>query len=245
MLVGAGGEPGQLPWVMVAYALVMAEYLELPRPVLLLRTAAWSLTESTGLPIAALALAGWLGGRDAGLVAAVAATWVTAAIRKIVTGSVPSLLKILSIEFTLQAVLVIATGQLWIFLLHFPLGNLCLCLLFARTARGPNPLLGRLAAEVVGLRQPGTHYPGLLRFFQHATWLWAGIFLALGTIMAVLLVTEPVPVFVLGSVVATVALIAAGAGASVLWLRHVLHRIGLAVRFSLAQACRGRLHATA
>ena len=37
----------------------------------------------------------------------------------------------------------------------------------------PNTLIARLAAEVVALRQPGTPDPGLHRFFQGATWLWA------------------------------------------------------------------------
>jgi hypothetical protein len=48
-------------------------HLELPRPLRLLRTAAWSLTEAAGLPVAAYAVAAWLGGRDAGLLAALAA----------------------------------------------------------------------------------------------------------------------------------------------------------------------------
>src|SRR5215469_5829642 len=47
----------------------MPEHLELPRPLRLLRTTAWSLTESAGFPMAAFAIAAWLGGRDAGLVA--------------------------------------------------------------------------------------------------------------------------------------------------------------------------------
>jgi hypothetical protein len=38
--------------------------------------------------------------------------------------------------------------------------------------------VARLAAEVVALRQPSAHHPGLHRFFR-ATWLWAGIFLLL------------------------------------------------------------------
>jgi len=194
---------------------------------------AWSLTESAGLPVAAFAIAAWLGGRDAGLLAGVGATWITALVRKIVTGSVPSLLTISAIVLTLQTMVVIATGQLWIFLLHFPLANLCLCVLFARTARGPDPLLARLAAEVVGLRQPATHYPGLHRFFQGGTWLWAGIFMALAAVLAGLMLTQPLPAFLTLSTVATVALIVAGAGASVIWLRFVLRRVGLKVRFAM------------
>jgi hypothetical protein len=210
----------------------MPEHVHLPRPLILLRTLAWNLAESAGLPLAALALGAWLGGRDAGLLAGLAATWLIAAVRKIATGSVPSLLKILAIELTVQTALVIATGQLWIFLLHFPLANVCLAIMFARSARGPDPLLAQLAEEVVGLRRPATHSPGLLRFFQHGTWLWASIFLLLAAIMTILLAAVAIPAFLLGSAVATAALIAAGAGVSILWLRQVLHASGLAVRFA-------------
>ena len=70
-----------------------------------------------------------------------------------------------------------------------------MCVLFARTASGPDPLVARLAAEVVALRQPAAHHPGLHRFFQGATWLWAGIFLLLTAGLVVLMVTEPAGVF--------------------------------------------------
>jgi hypothetical protein len=47
------------------------------------------------------------------------------------------------------------------------------------------------AAEVVALRQPATHQPGLHRFFQGATWLWADIFLLLTVGLVGLMFTEP------------------------------------------------------
>jgi hypothetical protein len=212
----------------------MPEHLELPRPLRMLRTTLWSLTESAGLPLAALVVFSWLDGRNAGLIAGVAAIWVTAAVRKIVTGSVPSLLTISAIVLTLQTAMVLATGQLWIFLLHFPVANLCMSLLFARTARGPNPLVARLAAEVIALRQPATHHPGLHRFFQGATWLWAGIFLLLAGSLGVLMVTQPLATFLMLSSVATIALTAAGIGASVLWFVSMMRRHGLRVRFASA-----------
>jgi hypothetical protein len=212
----------------------MPEHLELPRPLRMLRTTLWSLTESAGLPLAALIVFSWLDGRNAGLIAGVAAIWVTAAVRKMVTGSVPSLLTISAIVLTLQTAMVLATGQLWIFLLHFPVANLCMSLLFARTARGPNPLVARLAAEVIALRQPATHHPGLHRFFQGATWLWAGIFLLLAGSLGVLMVTQPLATFLMLSSVATIALTAAGIGASVLWFVSMMRRHGLRVRFAPA-----------
>jgi hypothetical protein len=212
----------------------MPEHLELPRPLRLLRTTAWSLTESFGFPFAAFIVVAWLYGRDPGLIAGVAATWVTAVIRKVATGSVPGLLTISALVLTVQTVVVVTTGDLWIFLLHFPLGNLCMCVLFARTARSADPLVARLAAEVVSLRQPAGHHAVLHRFFQRATWLWAGIFLMLAATLAVLMETEPVVTFLMLSTVATVALVVAGTGASALWFRSVLRETGLRLRFAPA-----------
>jgi hypothetical protein len=209
----------------------MAGDLEVPRPLRLVLTAGWNLTESAGLPVAAYAVAAWIGGRDAGVVAGLVAIWLTAVIRKVVTGSVPGLLTISAVVLTVQAAVVLATGELWLFLLQFPLGNLCICVLFARTASGPEPLVARLAAEVVALRQAAPH-PGLHRFFQGATWLWAGIFLLLTAALAVLMVTEPANVFLLLTTAVTVALVVAGTGASALWFLSVLRRLGLRLCFA-------------
>ena len=208
--------------------------MEVPRPLRLVLTAGWNLSESVGLPVAAYVVAAWLGGRDAGLVAGLVAIWLTAVIRKVATGSVPSLLTISAVVLTVQTVVVLATGELWLYLLQFPLANLCMCVVFARTASGPNPLVARLAAEVVALRQPATHHPGLHRFFQGATWLWAGIFLLLTASLAMLMFTEPTRMFLMLSTTTTVALVIAGTGASTLWFLSVLRRLGLRLRFAPA-----------
>jgi uncharacterized membrane protein len=222
--VGAGASP--------AAGTPMAGDLEVPRPLRLVLTAGWNLAESAGLPVAAYAVAAWAGGRDAGLIAGLVAIWLMAVIRKVVTGSVPSLLTISAVVLTVQAAVVLATGELWLFLLQFPLANLCMCVLFARTASGPDPLVARLAAEVVALRQPPDRHPGLHRFFQGATWLWAGIFLLLAAVLAVLMVTEPAGIFLMLSTAVTVALVVAGTGASALWFCLVLRRLGLRLCFA-------------
>jgi hypothetical protein len=211
-----------------------AEDLEVPRPLRLLLTVGWNLTESLGPPVGAYLFAAALDGRDAGLVAGLVAIWLTALIRKIATGSVPSLLTISALVLTVQTGLVLVTGEIWLFLLQFPLANLCMCVLFARTARGPNPIVARLAAEVVALRLPATRHLGLDRFFRGATWLWAGIFLALTASLAVLMVTEPVGIFLMLSTVVTAGLVAAGTGASTLWFVSAIRRLGLTVHFAAA-----------
>ncbi len=155
-------------------------------------------------------------------------------IRKVATRHVPSLLAITALVLTLQTVVVLATGQLWLYLLQFPLAQFVMGVLFARTARSDSPLVARLAAEVVVLRQPSHHHPGLHRFFQGATWLWSGIFFLLTVIMAVMMVTEPVSVFIMFSTFGTAALVVAGSGISALWFRSVLRELGLSLRFAQA-----------
>jgi hypothetical protein len=214
----------------------MSECLELPRPARLLRTTGWNLAESFGLPTGGYFLASSLAGRDAGLWAMLAAIWLTAIIRKIATGSVPGLVMISLIVLTVQTVVAIATGNLLIFLIHFPLANLGLCIAFAWTARGRSPIAGRLAAEVIGLRCPAVHVPRLDRFFKRVTVLWAGVFLLLAVTLGVLLATVPVATYVPAWAGTTVTLIAGGIAASAWWLRSVLRTLGIGFRFAPATA---------
>lgn len=212
----------------------MSEYLELPRPLQLLRTAGWNAAESFGFPVGGYAIAGWLAGRNAGLGVMLAAIWVTAGIRKLLTGRIPSLVMISLVVLTIQTAVAIATGNLLIFLVHFPIANFGLCILFARTARGHSPLAARLAAEVIGLDCLAAQQPRLHRFFQHVTMLWAGIFLLLAATLAALLATVPLTTYVLVWAVTTVTLIAAGIGVSVLWFRSSLRKLSIEMRFTAA-----------
>jgi len=195
--------------------------LELPAPGRLALTAGWNLAESLGLPLIAYVVGEQLGGQGLGMAAAAVMVWLTAAARKVLTGSVPGLL-------------VITTGSVLIFLLQFPTANLALCILFARTAPTGRPLAAQLAAEVVALRQPSAAHPGLARFFRGVTWLWAAIFAASAIGLGVLLAVEPTPVFLLLTTVVTVVGVAAGTLASVLWFMRMLRQCSLRVRFGQA-----------
>src|SRR6202050_2879391 len=187
----------------------MAEHLEFPRPWRLMLTAGWNLAESLGIPVAGYFIGARLGGRAAGMVAATAAVWLTVIGRKVITRSVPGLLTISALVLTLQTGVVIATGSMLFFLLQFPLANLGLCVLFARTAPTRKPLVAQLAAEVVALRHP-SHHQGLHRFFQGATWLWAGIFAISTAGLAVGMALEAVKAFLLLSTVGTIGGTVAG-----------------------------------
>jgi uncharacterized membrane protein len=164
------------------------------------------------------------------MAAATAMIWLTAAARKVLTGAIPGLLLISGLVLTLQTALVLITGSTLLFLLQFPVANLALCILFARTAPTGKPL----AAEVVALRQPGAAHPGLDRFFRGVTWLWAGIFAASAIGLGALLALEPTAVFLLLTTVVTVGGPVVGTVASVVWFTRLLRRGGLRVRFGQA-----------
>jgi hypothetical protein len=212
----------------------MAEHLELPRPCRLLRTVGWNLTESVGLPGIGYIVGQELAGRNAAMLAGAGVLWLTALVRKVVTGSVPGLVTISALVMTLQAAVVVATGNVWFFLLQFPLANLLLAVLFARTAPTRKPLIAQLAAEVVALRQPSTHHPALHRFFQGATWFWAGLFFLMTVGFSVMMVTESLNMFLVLTTAVTVGIVVAGAGLSALWFVMVVRRSGLRIRFASA-----------
>src|SRR5580692_1987860 len=210
------------------------EHLELPHPRRLIRTSGWSMAESVGLPFGTYVVVTDVVSPDAGLLAGTAVVWLLIAIRKIVSGSVSSLLMISALVLTIQTAVAISTGYMWMFQLQFPLANLAMCVVFARTAPTGKPLVAQLAAEVVALKQPEAQHPGLHRFFQGATWFWAGLFLLLTLGMAVMMVTEPYKLFMLLSTAVTIALTLVGAAVCLVWFRAVLRRLGLRLRFSAA-----------
>jgi hypothetical protein len=205
------------------------EHLELPHPRRLLWTTAWTMAESVGLPFGTYVVVTDVVSPDAGLLAGTAVVWLLIALRKVVTKSVTALLMISALVLTVQTAVAISTGYTWMFQLQFPLGNLAMCVMFARSAPTRKPLVAQLAEEVVALKQP---HPGLHRFFQGATWLWAGLFLLLTLGMAVMMETEPFKLFMLLSSVVTVGLTAVGAAICTLWFLAVIRRLGLRLYFT-------------
>jgi hypothetical protein len=208
-----------------------AGQLELPSPWRLLLMVGWNLAESLGLPVVGYVVGAAVSGQRAGMVAATVVVWLTALVRKVATGSVPGLLVISALVLTLQTAIVVGTGSGLVFLLQFPLANLALCLLFARTAPTGKPLIGELAAQVAQLRLPARPVPGLDRFFRGATWFWAGIFALSAVALAALMAVEPFTVVLILGTVITVAGTVMGALVSALWFARVLRRLDLRVRF--------------
>ena len=190
------------------------------------------MAESVGLPFGAYVVVTDTVNPDAGLLAGTAVVWLLIALRILVSGSVSSLLTISAIVLSIQTAVAISTGNMWIFQAQFPVANLAMCVVFARTARTRKPLVAQLAEEVVALKQPETHHPGLHRFFQGATWFWAGLFLLLTLGMAIMMVAAPFQLFMLLSSAVTIGLTLLGAAVCIVWFRVVVRRLGLRLLFT-------------
>jgi hypothetical protein len=216
----------------VPYAPTVAECLEVARPWPLMRTAAWGLAEAAGLPVGAYLGVSALAGPGAGIIAGLSAVWLTVLIHKLASGKVPGLLMISALMLCMQTVLVLATGQAWIYLLQFPAAKLILSVMFARSAGTSDPLVARLATEFASVRHSGVNSPGLRHFFRRNTWLWAGVFGILAAAFAGLIAAEPIAQFLIFSTIITVGVVGAAAGGSALWFGVVLRRNGLRLRFA-------------
>ena len=211
---------------------MMRECLEVARPWPLLRTAAWGLAEAAGLPLVAYLGVSAFAGRAWGVIASLAVVWLTALGRKLASGKIPGLLMISALMMCVQAVLVLATGQVWIYLLQFPAAKLILSVLFAKSARTADPLVARLATEFASIRHNGVNSPALQLFFKRNTWLWAGVFGMLAAGFAGLVAIEPIAQFLIISTASTVAFVSAAAAMSALWFRTVLKHNGLRLAFA-------------
>jgi hypothetical protein len=191
------------------------------------------MAESVGLPFGTYISISDLVSPDAGLLAGTAVVWLLIVARKLVSGSVTSLLMISAVILTIQTVVAISTGYLWMFQLQFPVANLAMSVVFARTAPTRKPLVAQLAEDVVALRQTTPH-PGLHRFFQGATWFWSGLFLLLTLGLAIMMYTEPFKLFMLLSSMVTIGLTLLGAAICVIWFLAVIRRCGLRLHFTTA-----------
>jgi hypothetical protein len=209
-------------------------HLELPHLRRLVLSVGLSLGESLGLPIVGYVVGMALGGQSAAMLTATAVLWLTVLARKVITRTVPGLLTISALVLTLQTAVVVGTGSQLFFLLQFPLANLALCVLFARTAPTSKPIVARLAAEVVALRQPSAGHAGLDTFFRDATWLWAGIFAATTVGLAVLMVSESASMFLVLTTAITAGGVVVGIALSVMWFIRALRRSGIRVRLGQA-----------
>ncbi len=89
------------------------------------------------------------------------------------------------------------------------------------------PVIAALAVDFCPVGPEVTSLPGVVKLFRRLTVLWAGVHISTGAVTLGLLVTLPLPAFVLCKTVICLAVTGAGAGATVLLSLRTVRSEGL------------------
>ena len=89
------------------------------------------------------------------------------------------------------------------------------------------PVVAALAVDFCPVGPEVTTRPGVMRLFRRLTVLWAGVHLATGAATLALLVSLPLPTFVLAKTVVCLAITGLGVAVTVVLALRTVHREGL------------------
>jgi uncharacterized membrane protein len=135
-----------------------------------------------------------------GLRWAVAAALVwsyTAVGRRLVAGrQIPGLLVLASVGITVRTVVLVFSGNSFVYFLQPILGTLVTAAVFGLSVRTGRPLVQRFASDFCPLSAEVESRPAVIRLFRRLTYLWAGVNIAAAVTSLTLLMTVPVGVFV-------------------------------------------------
>jgi hypothetical protein len=126
----------------------------------------------------------------------------TAVARRVATGrSVPPLVMLGTVGITVRTVVALSSGSTFVYFAQPVLGTVAVGTLFLGSIAVGRPLVARFASDFCPLPPDVAARPGVTRLYRHLTYLWAGVNLAAATTTFVLLVTLPLPAFVVARAV--------------------------------------------
>lgn len=216
------------------------QVVHLPSARTILRRTGGTLLETTVIPLGLfyllLATAGTRWGIAAGL------TWsYIAVLRRVVTRSaVPGMLVLATLLITTRAVVALATGSAFIYLLQPTLGTFMIAGLFLLSAPLGRPIIAKLAEDFCPLPEALRTHPLVERFFLRLSVLWGVVHLINATATLWLLLHERIGTFLVVKTVASMSLTLVAAAGSYVWFRVTTRRGGLVLRWSLTADSAGQ-----
>jgi hypothetical protein len=129
---------------------------------------------------------------------AAALAWSYIAVGRRVAGrrQIPGLLVLTSVGLTARTVMLICSGNTFVYFLQPILGTLVTAAVFALSVLSGRPLVARFASDFCPLSDEVARRPAVVELFRRLTYFWAGLNLAAALTSLALLVTAPVWVFV-------------------------------------------------
>lgn len=190
------------------------------------------LLESTLVPAGLFYLLLTLVSFDSGVIAALCWSVVVIVTRLVMRKPVPAVLWLTSALLIARTALGLATGSAFLYFLQPTLQNFVIASLFLVSAPFNKPLLARLAGDFCSFPDTLSGHPGMRRFFQRVSVLWALVFAVNGSVTLVMLAKATVGNFLMVSTAGSYSLVALAIVGSLLWFRRSLRSEGIVLRMA-------------
>ncbi|MEV0072700.1 VC0807 family protein [Amycolatopsis sp. NPDC050768] len=190
------------------------------------------LLESTLVPAGLFYLLLTLVSFDSGVIAALCWSVVVIVTRLVMRKPVPAVLWLTSALLIVRTALGLATGSAFLYFLQPTLQNFVIASLFLVSAPFNKPLLARLAGDFCSFPDTLSGHPGMRRFFQRVSVLWALVFAVNGSVTLVMLAKATVGNFLMVSTAGSYSLVALAIVGSLLWFRRSLRSEGIVLRMA-------------
>jgi intracellular septation protein A len=192
----------------------------MPRLAALARHAIPHLLETTLIPLGLFYGGLQLFGLWGALLAALVWSYTCLLRRLLTRHRVSGMLVLAIVGLTARTALALATGSAFLYFLQPTMGTGLVAGVFLGSVLLGRPLAQRLAADFLPLPEALLARPGIRRFFQRVSLLWAGVFLANTGISLWLLLSQSLATFLWSRTVASLTLTALAIAASTWWFRH-------------------------
>jgi intracellular septation protein A len=173
---------------------------------------------------------------DSGLFAALSWSITVIICRLVLRKPVPTVLLLTTTLLVARTVLGLLTGSVFLYFLQPTLQNFLISSLFMVSALLDKPLLARLAGEFCAFPTTLSGHPGMRRFFQRVSLLWALVFAINGAGTLVMLAKATVGNFLMVSTAGSYTLVGLGILLSLYWFRRSLRGQGIVLRMGHAAA---------
>jgi uncharacterized membrane protein len=190
------------------------------------------LLESTLMPAGLFYLLLTLVSFDSGVIAALCWSAMVIVTRVVLRKPIPAVLWLTSALLVARTVLGLVTGSAFLYFLQPTLQNFVIASLFLASAPFNRPLLARLAGDFCSFPDNLSGHPGMRRFFQRVSVLWALVFAVNGSVTLVMLARATVGNFLMVSTAGSYTLVGLAIVGSLWWFRRSLRSEGIVLRMA-------------
>ena len=208
--------------------------IELPSLVAIARRTVPHLLEATIVPAALFYVVLVRFGAGAAMVATLAWSY-TALARRLLRGQrVPAILLLALGGLTARTAVGVLSGSAAMYFVQPVVTTGVMAAVFLGSIVVGRPVVAALAVDFCPVGPEVTTRPGVVRLFRRLTVLWAGVHVVTGAATLSMLLTLPLPAFVLYKTVACLALTGVGAGITVVMALRTVRAEGLVLAGSTA-----------